>query len=128
MYSAYKLNKQGDNIQPGRTPFPIWNQSVVQVNDPITVAEEAETEQFYDGLQNLLEHQKRCPFIMEDWSVKEGSHEIPGITDKFDRGVQNEAGQRLTGFCQENTLVIENTLFQQHKRQFHTWTSPDGQY
>ena len=65
---------------------------------------------------------------MEDWSVKEGSHEIPGITDKFDRGVQNEAGQRLTGFCQENTLVIENTLFQQHKRQFHTWTSPDGQY
>ena len=54
--------------------------------------------------------------------------EIPGVTGKFGLGVQNEAGQRLTEFCQENRLVIENTLFHEHKRRLYTWTSPDGQY
>ena len=65
--------------------------------------------------------------IIEDWNAKVGSQEIPGVTGKFGLGVQNEAGQRLMEFCWENTLVIANTLFQQHKRTLYTWTSPDGQ-
>ena len=72
--------------------------------------------------------QTDVPFIVGDWNEKVGSQEISGITGKFGLGVQNEAGQRLTGFCQENTLVIANTLFQQHKRRPYTWTSPKGQY
>ena len=67
-------------------------------------------------------------FIIRDWNAKAGSQETPGVTGKFGLGVQNEAGQRLIEFCQENTLVIANTLFQQHKRRLYTWTSPDGQY
>ena len=67
-------------------------------------------------------------FIKGDWNAKVGSQEIPGVTGKFGLGVQNEAGQRLTEFCQENRLVIENTLFHEHKRRLYTWTSPDGQY
>ena len=63
-----------------------------------------------------------------DWNAKVRSYEVPGITGKFGLGVQNEAGQRLTEFCQENTLVIANTLFQQHKRKLYTWTSPDGHH
>ena len=66
-------------------------------------------------------------FMIGVWNAKAGSQEIPGITGKFGLGVQNEAGQRLTEFCQENMLIIENTLFQQHKRRLYTWTSPDGQ-
>ena len=71
---------------------------------------------------------KGCPFIIADWNAKVGNQETPGITSKFGLGVQNEAGQRLIEFCQENTLVIANTLFQQHKRRLYTWTSPDGQH
>ena len=71
--------------------------------------------------------QKDVLFIIGDWNAKGESQEIPGITGKFALGVQNEAGQRLTEFCQENTLVIANT-FQQHKRRLYTWTSADGQY
>ena len=67
-------------------------------------------------------------FITGDWNAKVGSQEIPGVTGKFGLGVQNEAGQRLTEFCQENTPVIETTLFQQHKRRLYTWAAPDGQY
>ena len=67
-------------------------------------------------------------FMIRDWNAKLGSQEIPGGPGKFGLGVQNEAGQRLTEFCQENTLVIANTLFQQHKRWLYTSTSPDGQY
>ena len=66
--------------------------------------------------------------IRGDWNPTVESQEIPGVTDKFGLGVQNEAGQRLTEFCQENALVIANTLFQQHKRRLYTWISPDGQY
>ena len=66
--------------------------------------------------------------ITGDWNAKVGSQEIPQVTDKFGLRVQNEARQWLTEFCQENTLVIANTLFQQYKRQCYTWTSPDGQY
>ena len=67
-------------------------------------------------------------FIIGDWNAKVGSQEIPGVTGKYSLGIQNEAGQRLTEFCQENALVIANTLFQQHKRRLYTWTSPHGQY
>ena len=70
---------------------------------------------------------KRCHFHFRDWNAKVGSQEIPGVTDKFGLGVQNEAGQRLIEFCQENALVIAHTLFQQHKRRLYTWTSPEGQ-
>ena len=67
-------------------------------------------------------------FIIGDWNAKVGSPETPGVTDKFGLGVQNEVGQRLIEFCQEDTLVIANTLFKQHKRRLYTWTSPDGQH
>ena len=67
-------------------------------------------------------------FNIEEWNAKVESQEIPGITGKFGLGVQNEAGQRLIKYCQENALVIANTLFQQHKRGLYTWTSPAGQY
>ena len=90
-------------------------------------AEEAEVERFYEDLQDLLEliPKKDVFFIIGDWNAKVGIQEIPGVTSKFGRGVQNEAGQRLIEFCQENTLVIANTLFQQHKRRLYTWTSPE---
>ena len=71
---------------------------------------------------------KRCPFHIGDWNTKVGSQETPGVSGKFGLGVQNEAGQRLIEFCQENTPAIANTLFQQHKRRLYTWTSPDGQH
>ena len=92
--------------------------------------QEAEVEQFYEDLQDLLEltTKKDVLFIIGDSNAKVGSQEIPGVTGKFALGVQNEAGQRPTEFCQENTLVIANTLFQQHKKRLYTWTSPDGQY
>jgi len=97
---------------------------------PDQYAEEAEAEQFYEDLQGFLEltPKKDVFFIIWDWNAKVGSQEIPGEMGKFGFGVQNEAGQRLTEFCQENTLVITNTLFQQHKRRPYTWISPDGQY
>ena len=75
-----------------------------------------------------LTPRKDVLFIIGDWSAKVGSQEMHGVTGKFRLGVQNEAGQRLTEFCQENALVIANTLFQQYKRQLYTWTSSDGQY
>jgi len=71
-------------------------------------------------------NKKNVLFITGDWNAKVGSQEIPGVTSKFVLGVQNEVEQRLTEFCQQNTLVIANTLFQQHKRQLYMWTSPDG--
>ena len=85
---------------------------------------------FYEDLQDLLEltPKKEVLFIIGDWNAKVGNQEIPGVTGKFGLGGQNEAGQRLTEFSQENTLVIANTLFQQHKRKLYTWTSPNGQY
>ena len=93
-------------------------------------AEEAEVEHFYEDLQDLLEliPKKDVLFIIGDWNAKVGSQETPRVISKFGLGVQNEAGQRLIEFCQENVLVIANTLFQQHKRRPYTWTSPDGQY
>ena len=101
-----------------------------QAYAPTSNAEEAEVEQFYEDLQDLLEltFKKDVLFIIGDWNAKVGSQEIPGVTGNFGLGVQNEAGQRLTEFCQENTLVIANTLFQQHNRRLYTWTSADGQH
>ena len=91
--------------------------------------EEAEVEQFYEE-QDLLEltPKKDVLFIIGDWNAKVGSQETPRVTGKFGLGVRNEAGQRLIECCQENTLVIAYTLFQQHKRRLNTGTSPDGQY
>ena len=103
---------------------------VTQIYAPISNAKEAEVEWFYEDLQDLLEQtpKKDVLFIIGDWNAKVGSQEMPGVTGKFGLGVQNEAGQRLIEFCQENALVIANTLFQQHKRRLYTWTSPDGQH
>ena len=91
---------------------------------------QTEIEWFYEDLQDLLEltPKKDVLFIIGDWNAKVGSQETPEVTGKVGLGVQNEAGQRLTEFCQENALVIANTLFQQHKRRLYTWTSPDGQH
>ena len=108
-------------------PFSIM---VFQVYAPTSNTEEAEVEQFYEDLQDLLEltSEKDVLFIIGDWNAKVRSQETPGVTGKFGLGVQNEAGHRLIELCQENALVIANTLFQQHKRKLYTWTSPDGQY
>ena len=105
-----------------------FNIIVIQVYAPTSNAEEAEAEQFYEDLQDLeLTPKKYVIFIIGDWNANVGSQETPGETGKFGLGVQNEAGQRLTEFCQENILVIANILFQEHKRRLYTWTSPDGQ-
>ena len=107
-----------------------FNITIIQVYAPTSNAEEAEVEWFYEDLQDLLEltSKKDVLFIIGDWNAKVGSQETPGITGKFGLGARNEAGQRLIEFCQENTLVIANTLFQQHKRRLYTWTSPHGQH
>ena len=101
---------------------------VIQVYAPTSNTEE--TEEFYDDLQDLLEltPKKDVLFIIGDWNAKVGSQETPGVTGKLGLGVQNEAGQRLIEFYQENALVIANTLFQQHKRRLYTWTSSDGRH
>ena len=103
---------------------------MVQVYAPTSIAEEAEVERFCEDQQDLLEltPPKDVLFIIGDWNAKVGSQETPGVTGRFGLGVQNEAGQRLIEFCQENALVIANTLFQQHKRRLYTWTSPDSQH
>ena len=108
-------------------PFSI---TVIQVYATTSNVEKVEGEWFYEDLQDLLEltPKKDVLFTIEDWNAKVGSQELPGVTGKFGLGVRNEAGQRLIEFCQENALVIANTLFQQHKRRLYTWTSPNAQY
>ena len=98
-------------------PFTI---TVIQVYAPTSNAEEAKLEQFYEDLQDLLEltPQKDVLSITGDWNAKVGSQETPGVTGKFGLGIRNEAGQRLREFCQENALVIANTLFQQTREDF----------
>ena len=100
----------------------LFNITVIQVYAPTTNAQEVEVKMFYEHLQELLEltFKREVLFIIGDWNAKVGSQETPGITGKFDLGVQNEAGQRLIEFCQENALVIVHTLFQQHKRRLYT--------
>ena len=99
-----------------------FNITVVQVYVPTSNTEEAEAERFYEDLQDLLEltPKKDVLFIIGDWNAKVGSQETPGVTGKFGLGMWNEARQRLIEFCQENALVITNTLFQQHKRRLYT--------
>ena len=106
-----------------------FNITVIQVYALNSSAEEAEVEWFYEDLQDPLEltPKKDVLFMIGDWNAKVGSQETPGVTGKCGLGIWNEAGQRLIEFCQENALVIANTLFQQHKRRLYTWTSPDGQ-
>ena len=107
-----------------------FNIIVIQAYAPTSNTEDAEVEQFYEDLQDLLEltPKKDILFIIGGGNAKVGSQETPGVTGTFGLGVQNEAGQRQIEFFQENTLVIANTLFQQHKRRLYTWTSPDGQH
>ena len=123
-------NLKNDRMTSVRFQGKPFNITVIQVYAPTSNAEEAEVEQFYEDLQDLLEltPKKGVLFIKGDWNAKVGSQETPGVTGKFGLRVQNEAGKRLIVFCQENTLVIANTLFQQNKRRLYAWTSPDGQH
>ena len=115
------------SVRPQGKPLNI---TVIQAYAPTSNAEENEVEWFYEDLQDLLEliPKNDVLFIIGDWNAKVQSQETPGVTGKFGLGIQNEAGQRLIEFCQENALVIANTFFQQHKRRLYTWTSPDGQH
>ena len=99
-----------------------FNIKVIQVDALTSNAEEAEVKWFYEDLQDLLEltPKRDALFIIGDWNAKVGSQETPGVTGKFGLGVQNEAGQRLIEFCQENALIIANTLFQKDKRRLYT--------
>ena len=101
-----------------------FNIIVIQVYAPASNAEEAEVEWFYEDLQDLLEltPKKHVLYTIGDWNAKVGSQETPGVTGKFGIGIWNEGEQRLIEFCQENALVIANTLFQQRKRRLYTWT------
>ena len=107
-----------------------FKMTVIQVYAPTSNAEEAEVEQFYEDLQDLIEltPRKDVLFFIGDWNAKVWSQDIPVIKGKFGLRVHKEAGQRLREFCQEIALVLANTLFQQHKRRLLTWTSLDGQY
>ena len=123
-------NLKNDRMISVRFQGKPFNITVIQVYAPTSNAEEAEVERFYEDLQDLLEltPKKDVLFILGDWNAKVGSQETPAVTRKFGLGMWNEAGQRLIEFCQENALVIANTLFQQHNRRLYTWTSPDGQH
>ena len=120
-------NLKNDRMISVRFQGKPFNITVIQAYTPTSKAEEAEVEWFYEDLQDLLGliPKKDVLFIIGDWNAKVGSQETPGITGKFGLGIRNEAGQRLIEFCQENAVVIANTLFQQHKRRLYTWTSPD---
>ena len=119
-------NLKNDRMISVRFQGKLFNITVIQAYAPTSSTEEAEVEQFYEDLQDLLEltPKKDVLFIIGDWNAKVKTQETPGATGKFGLGVWNEAGQRLIEFCQENTLVIANILFQQHKRRLYTWTSP----
>ena len=101
-----------------------FNITVIQVYALTSNAEEVEVEWFNEDLQDVLvlTPKKDVLFIIGDWNAKVGSQKIPGVTGKFGLGMWNEAGQRLIEFCQENSQVTANTLFQQHKRRLYTWT------
>ena len=114
-------NVKNDRMISVRFQGKPFNITVIQVYALTSNAEEDEVERFYEDLQDILEltHKKDVLFIIGDWNAKVGSQETPGVTGKFVLGIQNEAGQRLIEFCQENTLVIANIFFQQHKRTLH---------
>ena len=123
-------NLKNDRMISVRLQGKPFNITVIQVYAPTSNTEETEVERFYEDLQDLLEltPKRDVLFIIGDWNAKLGSQETPGVTGKFRLGMQNEAGQRLIEFCQENALVIANILFQQHNRRLYKWTSPDGQH
>ena len=123
-------NLKNNRMISVRLQGKLFSTTVIQVYAPTSNTEEAEVEWFYEDLQDLVEltPKKDVLFIIGDWNAKVGSQETPGGTGKFGLGMQNEAEQRLIEFCQENTLVITNTFFQQRKRRLYTWTSPDGQH
>ena len=126
--AVLRCNTKNDRMNSVRFQGKPFNITVSQVYAPTSNAEEAE--RFYEDLQDLFELTPKNDvlFIIGDWNAKVGSQETPGVTGKLGHGMQNEAGQRLIEFCQENALVIANTLFQHHKRRLYTWTSPDGQH
>ena len=128
--AVLRCNLKNERMIPVRFQGKPFNITVIQVYAPTSNAEEGEVEQFYEDLQVLSEliPQKDVLFIIGDWNAKVGSQETPGVIGKFGLGMQNEAGQRLIEFCQDNAVVIANTLCQQHKRRPYTWTSPGGQY
>ena len=115
-------NLKNDRMISVRFQGKPFNITVIQVYAPISNAEEAEVEWFYEDLQDHLEltPEKDVLFIIGDWNAKVGRQETPGVTGKFGLGIQNEAWKRLIEFCQENALVIANILFQQHKRRLYT--------
>ena len=124
------MQSQNDRMISVRFQGKLFSITVIQVCAPTSNAEEAKVEQFYEELQDLLEltPKKDVLFIIGDRNAKVGSQETLGVTGKFGLGIQNEVGQRLIEFCQENALAIANTLFQQHKRRLYPWASPDGQH
>ena len=108
-----------------------FNITIIQAYASTSNTEETKVKWFYEDLQDLLEltPKKDVLFMIGEWNAKVGSQETPGVTGKFGLGVQNESGQRIIEFCQENALsFMAITLFQQHKRRLYTWTSPHGQY
>ena len=123
-------NLKNDRMISIRFQGKPFNITVIQVYTLASNAKEAEVEWFYEDLQDILEltPPKDVLFVIGDWNAKVGNQETPGVTGRFGLVVQNEAGQRLTEFCQESTLVIANTLFQQHKRRLHMditrWSTP----
>ena len=123
-----KTNLKNNKIISIRFQCKPFSITVIQVYAATTDAKEAEVDQFYEDLKHLLAltTKKDVLFLIRDWNTKVGSQETPGVIGKFGLRIWNEAGQRLTVFCQENTLVIANILFQQHERQQYTWTSPDA--
>ena len=124
------MQSPNDRMISIRFQGKLFNIMVIQTYAPASNTEEAEVEWFHEDLQDLLEltPQKDVLFIIGDWNAKVRSQETPRVTGKFGLGVRNKAGKGLIEFCYENTLVIANTFFQQHKRRLYTWTSPDGQH
>ena len=120
--AVLRCNLKNDRVIFVRFQGKPFNITVIQVYAPTSNTEEAKAEQFYEELQDLLELtlKKDVLFIIGDWNAKVGTQETPGVTGKFCLGIWNEAGQRLIEFCQENALVIANTLFQQHKKRLYT--------
>ena len=126
LHAVLRCNLKDERMIPVRFQGKPFNITVIQAFAPMRNAEEAEVEWYCEDLQDLLEliSKKDVLFIKGDWNVKVGSQEILGVAGKFGLGILNEAGQRLIEFLQENTLVIANTLFQQHKRRWSTPKSP----
>ena len=118
-------NRQNDLVHFQGKPFNI---TIIQIYTPTSNTEEAEVDWLYENLQDLLELTPKKDVLLGNWNAKVESQETPGVTGKFGFVVQKEAGQRLIEICQENALVIANTLFQQQKRRLYIWTSPDGQH